>query len=179
MPSRSASPACNSKPDQRPVVTIDLRTATPSGARVLVVEDQPDTAMLLTTVLRAAGFDARSIAQGSWVPAVVLDEDVTVLVVSFSQRGIAAATQLVGQLRGRPEAPLAEAGIVALVDDEIDALFGLGDAADAVLVRPVPADRLVDAVTEIAATPPAARRLRRRPIREPFVDPAATAQFVG
>lgn len=156
-------------------MTIDLRSATGGGARVLVVEDLPDTAALLTSVLRAAGFDACSVARGTWVPEVILDEGVAVLVVSFSGCGIAATTQLVGELRGRPEGPLGQAGIVALVDDEVDALFGLGDAADAVLVRPVPADRLVDAVTEVAATLPAARRQRRRPIRDPFVDKSPQA----
>jgi DNA-binding response OmpR family regulator len=139
------------------------------SARVLVVEDRRDTAELLTSVIRAAGFDARSCARATSVAEVIMEEEVAVLVVSFSGLGIAATTDLVGALRSRPESPLANAAVVALVDEEVDVLFGLGDAADAVLVRPVRADRLVDTITEVAATSAAARLLRRRPLREPLV----------
>lgn len=135
---------------------------------MLVVEDRADTAQLLASVLRTAGFEAATVRGARSVPEVLLEEGVAVVVVSFSGHGIAATTELVGELRSRPEGPLMHAGIVALVDDEIDVLFGLGDAADAVLIRPVPADRLIDVITDVAATPPAARQLRRRPL--PLVD---------
>lgn len=159
-------------------MTVDLRvTDTRSGARVLVIEDLPDAALLLNSVLRAAGFDAQSLGRSDWVSEVLLDEHVAVLVVSFSGRGIAATTELVAGLRARPEEPLAHAGIVALVDDETDAWFGLADAADAVLVRPVTAARFVDTVTDIAAASAAARSRRREPISDPFA--AAAAQAVG
>jgi DNA-binding response OmpR family regulator len=140
-----------------------VSTVAPLGARVLVVEDRPDAAQLLVRVLGAAGFDARSWHHGDAVPGLIIDEAVAVLLVSFSGRGIAATTELVGGLRTRPEGPLAHAAIVALVDDEIDLRFGLGDAADAVLVRPVRADVLVDTVTDVAATSAAARLRRRGP----------------
>jgi len=133
----------------------------PAGARVLVVEDDAHTAELLCEVLRAAGFDARATAHSRSVADIVIDEDVAAVVVSFSRRGIAATTRLVGDLRRRPEAPLAEAAIVVLVDDAVDARFGLSDAADVVLLRPVPANRLVDAVTDAAATGAEIRRRRR------------------
>jgi DNA-binding response OmpR family regulator len=128
---------------------------------VLVVEDDAHTAELLCEVLRAAGFDARATAHSRAVAGIVIDEGVAAVVVSFSGRGIAATTRLVGELRRRPEAPLTEAAIVVLVDDEIDARFGLSDAADVVLLRPVPAGRLVDAVTDAAATSAESRRRRR------------------
>ncbi|MHB1139136.1 MAG: response regulator transcription factor [Microthrixaceae bacterium] len=135
------------------------------GARVLVAEDHADAASVLTGVLRAAGFDAQAVAHAGSVAGIVIDERVAVLVVSFSGSGIASTTSLVGELRSRPEAPLADAAIVALVDHEVDARFGLSDAADAVLVRPVAAGALVDAVTDAAATHAAARRLRRPELR--------------
>jgi len=140
-----------------------MGTSALRGARVLVVEDHADTALVLTSVLGAAGFDARAWDRADEVADVVVAESVAVLVVSFSGRGIAATTELVGALRARPEAALGGAAIVALVDDEIDLRFGLAEAADAVLVRPVPADRLVDAVTDAAATSAATRERRRRP----------------
>jgi DNA-binding response OmpR family regulator len=138
-----------------------MSTGARRGARVLVVEDHPDTARLLTTVLGAAGFDARAWHRAESVADVLVAESVAALVVSFSGRGIAATTELVAALRARPEELVAGAAIVALVDDEVDLRFGLADAADAVLVRPVPADQLVNAVTEAAATSAAARQLRR------------------
>ena len=137
------------------------RPGTP-GARVLVAEDRADAAEVLTGVLRAAGFDAQAVAHTASVPSILIEEHVAVLVVSFSGHGIAATTSLVGELRSRPEAPLADAAIVALVDHEHDARFGLSQAADSVLVRPVAAGDLVAAVTDAAATRADARR-RRRP----------------
>ena len=146
-------------------------------ARVLVIEDNPDAAALLTEVLRAAGFDARSWSRAEGVTDVLLTESVAVLVVAFSGRGIGATTELVAELRRRPEAPLAHAGIVALVDDEIDTLFGLAHSADRVLVRPMGAASLVDAVTEVAATHADSLSLRRddraRLWSVPLVDAAA------
>lgn len=130
-------------------------------ARVLVVDDDRSSATTLQRILAAAGFDTAVVRTTRLALSVVRDEDVAVLLVANSGRGIGATTDLVAQLRTRPEPPLRDAGIVALVDDEVDAAFGLGEEADAVLVRPVDADRLVDVVTEVAATTTAARTARR------------------
>lgn len=138
---------------------IDLSVS--SGARVLVVDDDRQGAATLSEVLDAAGFRVATVRTRRLATRVVLDEDVAVVLVAYTGRGIAATTDLVTRLRSRPEPQLSGAGIVALVDDEIDAAFGLGDEADAVLVRPVDAARLVDVVTEVAATDPAARQARR------------------
>lgn len=142
-----------------PQAVIDLRDR--RRARVLVVDDDRQSADTLRRVLDAAGFDTASVRTTRLALAVVRDEDVAVVLVANTGRGIGATTDLVTRLRTRPEPQLRAAGIVALVDDEVDAAFGLGDEADAVLVRPVAADRLVDVVTEIAATPPDARTARR------------------
>ncbi len=130
-------------------------------ARVLVVDDDRQSAATLTGVLGAAGFDVATVRTNRLAVRVVLDERVAVVLVANTGRGIAATTDLVALLRGRPEPQLRAAGIVALVDDQIDAAFGLGDEADAVLVRPLDAARLVDVVTEVAATDPTARTARR------------------
>jgi CheY-like chemotaxis protein len=121
------------------------------GARVLVAEDRDGTARLLTEVLGAAGFHAAPVAHEYTATQVLADEDVPVVLASFSGRGIGATTALLRELRSRPEPRLRDAGVVVLVDDERDAAFGVAKEADAVLVRPVDADRLVDAVTEVAA----------------------------
>jgi DNA-binding response OmpR family regulator len=131
-------------------------------ARVLVVDDDHRSATTLCRLLDAAGFHAVVVRTQRLATEVVRDERVAVVLVSNSTRGIAATTDLVTAMRTRPEPQLRDVGVVALVDDEIDAAFGLGDEADGVLVRPVDAGRLVDVVTEVAATAPAARSARRR-----------------
>ena len=129
-----------------------------AGVRVLVAEDRAGAATLLIEVLGAAGFDAAPVAHELTATQVLASEDVPVVVASFSGRGVGATSALLRELRSRPEPALRAAGFVAIVDDEIDAAFGIGSDADVVLVRPVDADRLVDAVTEVAAS---SRRLQR------------------
>ncbi len=132
-----------------------------AGARVLVVDDDDDGSRVLTTVLAAAGFETAAVRDERTAARVVLDEGVAVVVSSFTGSRIASTTTLVGDFRRRPEPQLADAGVVALVDDERDSALGLGAAADEVLVRPVAAQLLVDAVTEVAATAAPARAARR------------------
>ena len=90
----------------------------------------------------------------------MLEEDISTVIVSPSRGGIEAVTSLVTSLRRRPEPALRDAALVALVDDDFDLFFGLGAEADSSLVRPISPNRLIDAVTEAAATHPRARRAR-------------------
>jgi DNA-binding response OmpR family regulator len=134
---------------------------------VLIVDDDRRSAATLERVLRAAGFDAASVRSGAATVPVLLHEQVAAVVVSFAGRGVAATTELVAMLRGRPEPSLGEAGIVVLVDDARDARLGLDAEADAVLLRPVDAVALADAVTDVAATDHEARRARRSAAIDP------------
>ena len=127
------------------------------SARVLICEDQPQVADILLAVLRTAGFEAESLARPADVPEVLLQESVAVLVVSLSGREAAVTTELLAQLRGRPEPVLNQAAILVMSDQPLEPDCG----ADAALQRPVEAQRLVDAVTEVAATGALARELRR------------------
>lgn len=117
-----------------------------------MVEDDRDTAQLLCSLLAVAGFEARSIARPDAAVRVILEERVDVTVVSLSRGGIDMVTSLVASIRQRPEPPLRDAGVVALVDDEYDLFFGLGIEAHASLVRPIAPGELIDRVTEVAAT---------------------------
>ncbi len=135
--------------------------ASPTGARVLIAEDHRDTAALLTELLSVAGFHPATASDSSVITDVVLHEDVSVVLASYSGQGIAATTDLVGALRSRPEPALSQVGVVALVDDAADARFGLGASADAVLVRPVDVTQLADALTDVAATHASMRAARR------------------
>lgn len=123
-----------------------------AGARVLVAEDRADAARLLTTVLGAAGFEAAPVSHEYTATRALGRHEVPVVVASFTGRGVGATAALLRELRSRPEPSLRAAGVVAIVDHETDAAFGIAAEADAVLVRPVDAERLVDAVTEVAAT---------------------------
>ncbi len=131
------------------------------NARVLICEDQPQVADILLSVLRTAGFEAESLARPADVPEVLLQESVAVLLVSLSGREAAVTIELLAQLRGRPEPVLNQAAILVMSDQPLAADCG----ADAALQRPVDAQRLVDAVTEIAATGSLARELRRNAAR--------------
>ncbi|CAB4530805.1 unannotated protein [freshwater metagenome] len=127
------------------------------SARVLICEDQPQVAAVLLAVLRAAGFEAESLSRSDGVADVLLQESVAVLLVSFSGREASASTDLLTQLRGRPEPVLNQAAILVMSDQPLGSNCG----ADAALLRPVEAQRLVDAVTEVASTGSLARELRR------------------
>lgn len=139
----------------------------PRRARVLVVDDEHRSAATLVRVLRAAGFDAASVRSGAAAVPVMLHEQAAAVVVSFAGSGVASTTELVTMLRSRPETSLHAAGIIVLVDDARDARLGLDAEADAVLVRPVDAVALADAVTEVAATDHSARRARRTAAVDP------------
>ena len=134
-----------------------------AGARVLVAEDREDAARLLGVVLGAAGFRTASVPHELIATRVIATEAVPVVVSSFSGRGVGATAALLRELRSRPEPALRDAGVVAIVDAEVDAAFGIGSDADAVLVRPVDAERLVEAVTEVASSraPRSVRRASR------------------
>lgn len=134
---------------------------TSASARVLIAEDHRATATLLSELLSVAGFQAASAHDSKVIADVVLHEDVSVVLASFSGRGIAATTDLVGELRARPEPALSGVGVVAVVDDPADARFGLEASADAVLVRPFDATALADVLTDVAAASVEARAARR------------------
>ncbi|MFN7149636.1 MAG: hypothetical protein ACK4V6_09150 [Microthrixaceae bacterium] len=144
----------------------------PRRARVLVVDDEHRSAATLVRVLRAAGFDAASVRSGADAVPVMLHEQVAAVVVSFAGRGVAATTELVAILRARPEPALGGAGIVVVVDAARDARLGLDAEADAVLLRPIDAVALADAVTDVAATDHDTRRARRAR-RTAAVDPGS------
>ncbi|MEI7888287.1 MAG: hypothetical protein WCJ04_12925 [Actinomycetes bacterium] len=127
------------------------------SARVLICEDQPQVADILLAVLRTAGFEAQSLARAADVADVLLQESVAVLLVSLSGRDASASYELVSQLRGRPEPVLNQAAILVMSDQPL----APDCSADAALRRPVDAQRLVDAVTEVAATSALSRELRR------------------
>lgn len=129
------------------------------GARVLVVEDHEPSASTIALVLESAGFDTAVVHDARTARDVTLDEGVAVVLCGLSRSGTEATIDLVDGFRRRPEAALSNAGIVSLVDHD-DERADLEVGADRVLVRPVGAEELSDAVTEVAAR----SGRRRRPV---------------
>ncbi len=82
----------------------DLRA--PRRARVLVVEEDPRHAEALSRVLDAAGFHVAVVRSPALALRCMRDEQVAVVVLSNSVRGIAATTAMVSRLQGRPEPQL-------------------------------------------------------------------------
>ena len=147
-----------------------MSSASSGGARVLVVDDDRNSAATLAAVLRAAAFDVAEVRSARVALSVLADEGAAVVLVSFAGRGVAATTDLVSRLRRRPEPRLGGIGVVSIIEDRSDGRFGLEAESDGVLVRPFTAARLVDLITEVAATTPTTRRGRRS--RPGDADPA-------
>lgn len=132
-----------------------------NGARVLVVDTHGDSATFLCRLLDAAGFQTASTPRAEVALDSVLTEGVaTVLVAHAGELG--ATVDVLRSARSRPEPVVNGVGLVALVDDEAAMEVVLAAGADAVLVRPVEAEQLVETVTEVCATTPEARAGRRR-----------------
>lgn len=136
-------------------------TTTAPTTNVLIVTDERAIADSLSLVLGDAGFRTAAVRRARTAVSVVLNEPVSAVVLAHSAGRLARTTSIAALLRSRPEPVLAEIAIAAVVDDAIDAAFGLGDEADAVLYRPFDQLSLVDVVTDLVATPADRRRMRR------------------
>jgi DNA-binding response OmpR family regulator len=113
---------------------------------VLVVAPAGDdpAAALIAEVLGASGAEVR--VTGSAVDAalaVQLDRSPTLVVTT-------ADTSLVGDLRGSASRRQRDAAVVVVVDSPDVADVALAAGADSVLIRPVEADRLVEAIAQLS-----------------------------
>jgi CheY-like chemotaxis protein len=132
------------------------------AARVVVVDDKRDSATTVGAVLGAAGFEAASTADTTSAIESVLHEGVDVVLAAHSSGGATRSAEVVREIRTRAEPLVRDVSVVVLVDDAGGADAALAAGADSVLIRPVEADRIVEAVTEVAATAPSVRAARRR-----------------
>jgi DNA-binding NarL/FixJ family response regulator len=133
-----------------------------TGARVVVVDDHPDAGRTVCAVLGVAGFDAVTTRDAAAATESVASEGVAVVVVAHAAGTAGRSTDLVRTLRTSVEPTVRDVSVVVLVDDAGGADAALAAGADSVLIRPVEAERIVEAVTEVAATDPAVRADRRR-----------------
>lgn len=133
-----------------------------TGTRVVVVDDHADAGRTVCAVLSGAGFEAVATREQSAATESVVHEGVAVVVAAHSAGGAARSADLVRDLRAGAHRLLRDVSVVVLVDDAGGADAALAAGADSVLIRPVEADRLVEAVTEVAATDADQRAARRR-----------------
>ena len=116
---------------------------------VLVVEDEPRLALLVCDYLRAAGFEAASIADGAEVLPAVRQRppDLIVLDLMLPHRD---GLSLCRELRGFSDVPIV---MVTARVEEVDRLIGLEAGADDYLCNPFSPRELVARVKAILRRP--------------------------
>jgi DNA-binding NarL/FixJ family response regulator len=140
----------------------DDRSGMTAGARVVVVDDHPDAGRTVCAVLGAAGFEAVTTRDATAATESVASEGVAVVVVAHAAGNAVRSADLVRTLRSSVDPTTRDVSVLALVDDAGGADAALVAGADSVLIRPVEAERIVEAVTEVAATDASVRADRRR-----------------
>ncbi len=122
----------------------------PSARRVLIVEGDTQSAAVMETALRAAGFETRLATDGFSAGALASSFDPNVMTVDVGMKGIdgAQAIRLM-----RDDARLGLAKIIAVTSASTskkkrDELLAAG--ADEVLTRPLRGADLVEKITDLA-----------------------------
>jgi CheY-like chemotaxis protein len=128
----------------------------PAGARLLVVEDHPDTAMLLGKLLRAAGYDVRTSLSAAGALSMASSEPFDLLI---SDIGLPDATgyELMQQLRERSGIDGKVLGIAMSgygMDEDIKRSQEAGFSEH--LVKPIDVAQLEDAIRRILEVPASA-----------------------
>ncbi len=112
---------------------------------VLVVADRDDPAVGLVAEVLGASGSAVEVTESPVAAALAVQQDgAPTLVVT------ASATSLVADLRASASRRQRDAAVVVVVDSPEDADAALAAGADSVLIRPVEAERLVEAVAQLA-----------------------------
>lgn len=114
--------------------------------RVVVLADRADdpTAAVIGAELASAGAEVAVTSSSVAAVESIQHESVNTLVVSGSDLSIVTGLRDAASRRQRT------VSVVAVVDDASVADAALGAGADSVLIRPVEAERLVEAVTRLA-----------------------------
>ncbi|WP_029289725.1 response regulator [Cellulomonas sp. HZM] len=127
--------------------------------RVLVVEDDVDTAQLVATVLRRAGMETVVVHDAASALGEVDRDEFDLVLTDIQMPGMSGLDLLV-ELRSRaPGVPVVVSTAFASVDYAVEALRR---DADEFLVKPVPAATLVERVTTLAQRGRAARASQAR-----------------
>jgi two-component system, OmpR family, phosphate regulon response regulator PhoB len=141
--------------------------ASGAGARVLVVDDEPDIRKMVAFNLERAGFEVRSVESGGHALEAALAWRPHVVVLDLMLPDV-PGVEVCRQLRARTE--LEAMGILMLTarGDEYDRLLGFEVGTDDYVVKPFSPRELVHRVRALArrtSAPPTRAKLRWRELR--------------
>lgn len=133
-------------------------------ARVLVVDDNPDAARLLTKLFRRAGYEVADVADHQVALATLQNEPapISAVVIAFSNAGNSACLKLLDAIRHTPDTKVNAMRAVLLLDSARQLLFSWQSGADDILARPFHADDLIAAVGAAIDRPESQRAAYRR-----------------
>lgn len=142
------------------------RRAAPEPAdppRVLVVADRPDVGELLRRLLGRAGHEVEVVGDVIELGDVlVVGRPVDCIVVDVVTGGPGGALKVLDTIRNHRDRTVADTPAVLLAEQGAPTALGWQAGADELLVRPFPAEALLDAVGRAMARPSAEREPHRR-----------------
>jgi CheY-like chemotaxis protein len=120
-----------------------VATPEPSGASVLLVEDDDDNRELMAEVLTAAGYTVHSVASGSDALRTLSERSVDVVVTDLGMPGMGGLEMARAAKAIAPAVPVV---VVTGWTEREDVERARGREVDAVLLKPVDPEALTEAV---------------------------------
>ena len=124
-----------------------MPTPEPSGMSVLLVEDDDDNRELMAEVLTVAGFTVHSVASGQEALRTLSERTVDVVVTDLGMPGMGGLEMA---RAAKAIAPLIPVVVVTGWAERDDITNARGREIDAVLIKPVDPDALMQTVTDVA-----------------------------
>ena len=153
-----------------------------AAERVLIVDDHPEAAQLLSKLSRRAGWEVAVAGDHALAMSTLENQDdqISAIIVSYSGLGNAASLKLLDAVRHTPEARVNRLRMVMVLDGRRQTMFAWQAGADAVILRPYRGSDLTAATAEVIARPDDARlAYRRQMIEELTADVAASSEIAG
>ena len=119
----------------------ELKQQNNGPPRILVVDDNPDSARLVAKLFRRAGFEVAEVGDHQVALMTLMNEPapISAVIASFSGTGNAASLKLLDAVRHTPDARVNSQRMVLVLDSPRQHMFSWQSGADAVLMRPYPA----------------------------------------
>ena len=116
--------------------------------RLLVVDDNPDVACLLSKLFRRAGYQVAEVGdhQVAMVTLINEPEPITAIVVSYSNAGAGACLKMLDAVRNNPDPRISTMRVILIIDSPRQQMFSWQSGADDILLRPYHATQMLQAV---------------------------------
>ncbi|MCB1029437.1 MAG: response regulator [Microthrixaceae bacterium] len=122
--------------------------------RVLVVDDNPDSATLLANLLRRGGYEVAEVGDANLALAVLPKEDSVSGVIShFSVAGAGASLKLLDSIRSHSNPAVHEQRVLLISDQSRQTVFAWQAGVDATLLSPYHEFDLLAALREMIERP--------------------------